>query len=226
MKETIWVVEDDEVVLAALKDCLALSGYKPVLFSNAEDALKRMELSRPDLLLLDIRLGRLSGLQLLDVVKRSPETAGIPVILLTSMGAEDQKVAGLKAGADDYVVKPFSPRELTARVEAVLRRSVHGGKPERVLCAGEIEVNLDTRQVLVGGKELSLSRANFGLLSYFLARKKLVHTYADLAANVWGEGRVATSHTVAVAVYRLKTKLGEAGEKIQVVSGIGYRFVE
>jgi two-component system, OmpR family, phosphate regulon response regulator PhoB len=224
MNERILVVEDDEAMSSVVRDALTARGYKVTVMQTAETALVRLSEVLPDLLVLDIRLKGLSGLQLCEILKKEPRTASLPIILLTSLAAERDKVSGLRTGADDYVTKPFSVAELTARVEALLRRAKNKGAMARVLKAGRLEVHPESREAVADGEAVHLTRLEFDLLSTFLDRPGLVHSHEALGRSVWGEDRVATSHTVTVTVSRLKEKLGKAGAAIEAVPGVGYRL--
>jgi len=224
MNEKILAVEDDEAMAGLVRDALASKGYKVTLRSSAESALTYLGGTLPDLLILDIRLKGLTGLQLCEILKKDPRTSSLPIIMLTSMAHEKDKVGGLRTGADDYMTKPFSVEELSARVEALLRRVKASGALAKVLKAGKVQVQLDSREAFLEAKRLDLTKLEFDLLSFFMERPKVVHTHTALADAVWGEERVATSHTVTVTVSRLKEKLGGAGRMLEAVPGVGYRL--
>jgi DNA-binding response OmpR family regulator len=177
------------------------------------------------LILLDVNLGGVSGFQVLEWVRQAPTTRKVPVILLTARDQESEKVKGLRLGADDYVTKPFSEKELMARVETVLRRAGGGEWAEARLESGPIAVDIDRRQVTVKGKPVDLRVLEFDLLCLFLKSPERVHSYNAIADAVWGEDRVATRHTIAVTLSRLREKLGSAGDAIEPVPNIGYRFM-
>jgi DNA-binding response OmpR family regulator len=224
MNEKIWVVEDDADTARLLKDGLSSEGYRVTTFPGAEEALQALRDAKPDLFLLDVQMGGISGLQLLELLRRDPVTADIPVVMLTSRAAEMDRVTGLKLGADDYVVKPHSEKELLARVEAHLRRARRTGVPEKTLAAPGLRVNIDSRQVLAGEELVNLSKLEFDLLAHLMQKHKAVQTYRAIAQAVWGEERTATTHTITVTMSRLKEKLGASGRYLQAVPGIGYRF--
>src|SRR3989338_4462297 len=219
MSKKILVIEDDIANATVIKGGLALKGYKVTVAPSAEDALKILQNSLPNLIVLDINLRGLSGIQLCEILKKNPRTAPIPIIMLTVENRESQKVGALELGADDYMTKPFSEKELAARVKALIRRASGDGKTQRMLSTEGLEVNLDTRTAVLTGKRLELSQIEFDLLSLFLDKKEIVHSYAGLAEIVWGDDRLATSHTIAVAISRLRDKLGRLGRKIESVPG-------
>ncbi|HAM36077.1 MAG TPA: two-component system response regulator [Elusimicrobia bacterium] len=226
MKETVFVIDDDITIRELIEDELNVKGYKVASARSAEDALQFLQHTIPNIIILDINLGGLSGLHLCEILRKQPATASIPIIMLTSEQREAQKIRALEMGADDYVTKPFSDKELAARVQALLRRVERGGVPQSVLKAEQLELNLDTRETLLAGKPIRLTPIEFNLLSLFLKQKGLVHTYHNLAENIWGDDRMATSHTIAVAISRLREKLGTQGRKIEPVTGVGYKFVD
>lgn len=224
MSVRLLVVEDDAGLARILKDGLTMAGHAVSVKHNAEDALKAIKQSPPDLMILDVGLDGLSGFQLLEILRKDPATAALPVILLTALHTEKDKLKGLSLGADDYVTKPFSEKELAARVEAVLRRARPGGEPGAVLTAGALRVDPARREVAVGGKPVELSKLEFDLIAYFLRRPGVVHSHDALMENVWGEDRLVSRHTVTVAISRLKDKLGEAGAAVVSVKDIGYKL--
>lgn len=224
MNEKIMLVEDDEAMSGIVRDALTTRGYKVTIQASAESALVKLADAQPDLMILDIRLKGLTGLQLCEILKKDPRTSALPIIMLTSLNSERDKVGGLRTGADDYVTKPFSVAELSARVEALLRRAKNKGTAVRVLKAGSVELSPESREASAGGKRLDLTRLEFDLLAAFLERPGTAHSHASLGRTVWGEDRVATSHTVTVTVSRLKEKLGKAGALIEAVPGVGYRL--
>lgn len=226
MSVRLLVVEDDAGLARILKDGLTMQGHAVSVKHNAEDALKVIKQSPPDLLILDVGLDGLSGFQLLEILRKDPATAALPVILLTALHTEKDKLKGLSLGADDYVTKPFSEKELAARVEAVLRRARSGGEPGAVLAAGTLRVDPARREASVGARPIELSKLEFDLIAYFLRRPGVVHSHDALMENVWGEDRLVSRHTVTVAISRLKDKLGVAGAAIVSVKDIGYKYIQ
>jgi DNA-binding response OmpR family regulator len=222
----LLVVEDDAGLARILKDGLTLRGHAVTVKHNAEDALKVVKQSPPDLVILDVGLDGLSGFQMLEIVRRDPATAALPVILLTALHTEKDKLKGLGLGADDYVTKPFSEKELAARVETVLRRARPGAGPEGALIAGALRVDTARREVVAAGRPVELSKLEFDLLVHLLRRPGVVHSHDALMENVWGADRLVSRHTVTVAVSRLKEKLGTPGTGIVSVKDIGYKFQE
>lgn len=226
MSVRLLVVEDDAGLARILKDGLALRGHAVTVKHNAEDGLKVVKQTPPDLVILDVGLDGLSGFQMLEIMRKDPATAAVPVILLTALHTEKDKLKGLSLGADDYVTKPFSEKELAARVEAVLRRARPAGTPDNVMAAGRLRVDAARREVSVAGRPVDLSKLEFDLLAFFLRRPGVVHTHDALMENVWGEDRLVSRHTVTVAISRLREKLGPAGDGILSVKDIGYKYRE
>jgi two-component system phosphate regulon response regulator PhoB len=225
MSGRILIVEDDVAISKIIKDGLTFKGYTCTIKPNAEQALGQVAIAPPDLIVLDVNLGGLTGFDFCEMLKKNPKTASIPIIMLTAQGAVSSRIKGLELGADDYMTKPFAEGELVARVAALLRRARADGVPAAVLRGGGLELNLDAREASLDGKRLALSALEFDLLTLFLQKRDMVHTYASLAETVWGDQRTATSHTITVAVAKLRGKLGAAGKQIESVPGLGYKFV-
>ncbi len=223
----ILLVEDDADIQELVRYNLAAGGFLPVCAATGEEALERLQ-PPPDLILLDIMLPRLNGLALLDSLKANPATAAIPVVMLTARGAEEDIVAALEAGADDYVVKPFSPRVLLARIEAVLRRRGEQGRPREPVVIEHHGLQLDRRryQVRFAGRPVDLTASEFAILAALMERPGWVRTRQQLLDRAKGEGYPATERLVDVQISNLRKKLGEAGRLIETVRGIGYRFRE
>lgn len=223
MKPRILIVEDDRAAAQLVMDGLSMAGYGTSHVTGAEEALGEIRDAPPDLIVLDIQLGGLSGLQLCEILRKNSATAALPILMLTSLRTEREKVAGLRGGADDYMTKPFSEAELLARVEALLRRA-RGHAEENVYRSGDTVLDLDRREVTVKGTVVDLTPLEFDLLLNFLKRPGKVLPFALLAGRVWGD-RVATRHTMTVTISRLREKLGSAGPRLQSVAGIGYKWV-
>ena len=225
MPERILLVEDDPQIRELLRVALERAGYACL---EAEDAQRAYELvydEKPNLLVLDWMLPGVSGLELLRWIRRDNEGhAALPVILLTAKRAETSLLEAYRAGADDYVRKPFSPRELIARVRAVLSR----GRPANGLRVGAVVVEPEVRRALVAGRPVSMSPLEYRLLEFFVRHPKVAHTRERLLEWVWGEGAGVDVRTVDVYVRRLRSRLAladaRAGDAVQTVWGVGYRF--
>jgi DNA-binding response OmpR family regulator len=226
----ILVVEDDERTAAFLADNLRADGFHVAVATEAAEALRAIEVRRPDLLLLDLSLqGKSSGLGVLDRVRASDGLGtridpGLPVIILTGHGAELERIRGLKRGADDFVVKPFSYQELFERVNAVLRRCdgrIAGG----TLVVGELSLDPASREVRLGDKTLALSAKEFALLHALARQPTRVLTKAELLRDVWGYRSLGATRTVDAHACRLRKKLG-GPRWVVSVRGVGYRLVD
>ena len=222
----VLVIEDDAAILRGLADNLKFEGYEVLSAYNGAEGLERALTESPDLVLLDVMMPKLSGL---DVCKQlKAKRPSIPIIMLTARGQEVDKVVGLELGADDYVTKPFSIRELIARVKAVLRRSRTLPKEHDRYSFGDAEVNLHACRVTRSGKEIEFSAMEFELLKYFICHAGEVLTRDRLLEEVWGYDSYPTTRTVDAHLVRLRQKLEPDPEQphfFLTVHGMGYRFV-
>ena len=226
-KETILVVDDEEDILELLEYNLKKDGYTVSCVGTGEDALASVQSLAPDLIVLDLMLPEMDGLEVCRTLKRDPGTALIPILMLTAKGEEADIVAGLELGADDYVTKPFSPRVVLARVRAVLRRKAKvvpdGGS---VLRLRGIAINPGRHEVLLKGEPVDLTATEFRLLHFLARRPGWVFTRDQIIDAVRGSDYPVTDRSVDVQVAGLRKKLGEFGELIETVRGVGYRFKE
>ncbi|MBI4803029.1 MAG: response regulator transcription factor [Elusimicrobia bacterium] len=226
LKTRILTVEDDESLAKLILELMVAADYDGVHFSDANAAIEWLKTHKVDLILSDIGLPGLSGMQFCKLLKENVSTSSVPIIMLTAAGDEKHKVEALKTGADDYVVKPFSAAELLARIESLLRRYRYHGQMDRVLGEEPLTVNLDTGIVEVKKKKLDLNLKEYALLVMFLKRKGRILTYSFIADDVWGDDSIATKDTIKVTMHRLRAKLGELGSCIEAVPGQGYRWQE
>jgi two-component system, OmpR family, phosphate regulon response regulator PhoB len=222
----ILVVEDERDIAALVAYHLTKEGYRVRTAEGGQEALEAIAAEKPDLLLLDLMLPGFSGYEVLQELRRRPEMAEVPVVVLTARRDEADRVKGLELGADDYVTKPFSPRELVLRVSAVLRRAqspavAAGG---RTLRAGSIVVDLNALQVSVDGVGLDLTPTEYRLLVTLLERRGRVQSRQQLLEQAWDIHARIETRTVDMHVQRLRTKLGDHGSLIETVRGFGYRF--
>ena len=225
MMPSIMVVEDEPAILELLRINLADAGYDVHAAADAESAQRMLKESLPDLMLLDWMLPGLSGLAFAKQLRSDPRTRELPVIMVTARTDEADKIAGLEAWVDDYVTKPFSPRELKARVKAVLRRRAPEAAQE-ILEVGPVRLDPTTHRATIAGKNLELGPTEFRLLRFFLARPERVHTRAQLLDQVWGDQVYIEERTVDVHIRRLRVALEPHGceEMIETVRGTGYRL--
>jgi two-component system phosphate regulon response regulator PhoB len=227
-KGHILVVEDEEEILELVTYNLGKEGYRVDSVTTGEDALRQVRELHPDLILLDLMLPGVDGLEVCKVIKNDEETADTSIIMLTARSEEADIVTGLELGADDYITKPFSRRVLLARVKAVLRR----GRGEEthdeseVLRVHDIVINPGRHEVLVGGETVSLTLTEFRVLQFLANRPGWVFTRSQIVEAVRGDGYPVTDRSVDVQIVGLRKKLGEAGRYVETVRGVGYRFVE
>ncbi len=226
-KGSILVVEDEDDIRELLRYNLAKEGYQVTGTASGEEALKSVKTSFPDLILLDLMLPGIDGLEVCRVLKGEARSRHIPIIMLTAKGEEADIVAGLELGADDYVTKPFSPRVLLARVRAVLRRRrVETPAETAPLKIHELVIHPGRHEVLVGGRPLDLTATEFRLLHLLARRPGWVFTRAQIVNEIRGEDYPVTERAVDVQVVGLRKKLGPCGGYLETVRGIGYRFKE
>jgi two-component system phosphate regulon response regulator PhoB len=226
-KERILVVDDEEDILELVRYHLAREGYQLSLAASGEQALKIAKTETFDLVVLDLMLPGLDGLEVAKALKADTRTQSVPIIMLTAKGEDADVVTGLEIGAEDYVTKPFSPRVLTARVKAVLRRRFREPRDETKLIAiHSLEIHPGRRTVLAGGQPLDLTFTEFQLLSVLARRPGWVFTRSQIVDAVRGSDYPVTDRSVDVQVVGLRKKLGEYGHYIETVRGVGYRFKE
>jgi two-component system phosphate regulon response regulator PhoB len=224
MPAQVLVVDPDPVTQQLLKQNFGCAGHRVDCCPDAESALLRIERGLPDLLLLEWELRGQSGETLVRRLRGQPHTRALAVIMLTARAAEPDKVLALESGADDYVTKPFSPRELLARTQAVLRRLAPGGADDIVLAG--LRLDPDTRRVSAGGREIVLGPVEFRLLAFLMRHPGRIHTRAQLLDRVWGRHAVLDERTVDARVRRLRQALHAGGQRtpVETVRGAGYRF--
>jgi len=220
----IFVVEDEKDLVELLTYNLEKDGYRVLSEMDGEAALKKIPEKMPDLVLLDLMLPKTDGLTVCKTLKANPKTAHIPVVMLTAKGEESDKIVGLELGADDYVTKPFSVKELLARVRAVLRRFSKAQEGETVQKFKDLTLDRTKHEVTLKGKKMGLTAKEFELLDYFLTHAGRVLSRDVLLNNVWGYDYFGTTRTVDVHVRRLREKLGAYEKHIQTVKGYGYLF--
>ncbi len=226
-KEKILVVDDEEDILELLKFNLSREGYQVSCAASGEEALSQVRSKTPDLMVLDLMLPGIDGLEVAKSLKQDPETKNIPIVMLTAKGEEADIVTGLELGADDYITKPFSPRILVARVRAVLRRKTKEPPDETsVLRVHDLEIHPGRHEVLVNGKPIPLTFTEFGILGYLVRRPGWVFTRSQIVDAVRGDDYFVTDRSVDVQIVGLRKKLGPAGRYIETVRGIGYRLKE
>ena len=226
MKAKILVVDDEPDVLQLVEYNLKAANYEVVTAGDGLEALKKARALVPNLIILDLMLPELDGLEVCKLLRRDSNTASIPIIMLTAKAAEMDRILGLELGADDYVTKPFSPRELLLRVKRLLRSgTAPQDKGERIQ-VGELLVDILRHQTLVNGRSVELTATEFKLLTTLAQRRGRVQTREKLLQEVWGYDNVIDTRTVDTHMRRLREKLGLAAKYLDTVRGVGYRFVD
>ena len=221
----ILVVEDEDAIRGMLMMVLEQAGFTPIAATDAEEAQKVLDDNLPDLILLDWMLPGISGVEWARRLKKDQSYRELPIILLTARGEEEDKVKGLEIGADDYMTKPFSPKELIARVRAVLRRSgkIQGSAQIEL---GDLVLDTEQHRLSIGDKQLDVSPTEFRLMQFFMTHPDKVYNRTQLLDQVWGRSVYIEERTVDVHIRRLRKILGEYGREdlVQTVRGFGYRF--
>jgi two-component system phosphate regulon response regulator PhoB len=220
----VVLVEDEPDLREILQYNLTQAGHRVQSATTAEAGLRLVRETMPDIVLLDLMLPDRPGTSVCTALRREPRTQGIPIIIVTAKGEEVDRIVGLELGADDYLVKPFSVRELVLRMNAVLRRG-EAKEPSYVEVA-ELRIDRDAHRVEVGGSEIPMTPLEFKLLHTLVSRRERVQTRSTLLGDVWELDPGVSSRTVDTHVKRLRDKLGTAGRFIQTVRGVGYRFSE
>ncbi len=226
-KERILVVDDEEDILELVRFNLAREGYVLICTTSGEKTLEIARKEHPDLLVLDLMLPGIDGLEVAKILKNDVKTKDIPIIMLTAKGEEADIVTGLELGADDYVTKPFSPRVLVARVRAALRRKVKDSpEEESPVKIHNLAIHPGRREVLVDDKRVQLTFTEFAILNFLARRPGWVFTRFQIVDAVRGDDYPVTDRSVDVQIVGLRKKLGSAGKYIETVRGVGYRFQE
>ena len=222
MKKLIYIVEDEP----DLRDALVYNfqnDFKVKSFGNGEACLDKIKKKKPDLIVLDIMLPGMTGLDVCRKIRASEDFNNIAIILLTAKGEEIDRIVGFEIGADDYVTKPFSVRELILRTKVILKKQ-NSDDEEKILEYGSISMNLDAHKVKENGAEILLTALEFKLLKHLLKRKGRVQSRDQLLSDVWKLSTEVTTRTVDTHIKRLREKLGKSGDLIQTIRGVGYRF--
>jgi two-component system phosphate regulon response regulator PhoB len=226
-REHILVVEDEEDILELVQYKLAQEGYTVTTAASGEDGLKAVRAKMPDLVVLDLMLPGIDGLEVCKTLKGDPATRQIPVVMLTAKGEEVDVVTGLELGADDYIPKPFSPRVLVARIRAALRRQTQETANENAtIQVHDLTIHPGRHQVLVKDKPVDLTATEFRVLHFLARRPGWVFTRYQIVDAVHGYDYPVTDRSVDVQIVGLRKKMGSAGKYIQTVRGVGYRFKE
>ena len=226
-KEKILVVEDEDDLRELLRFHLTKEGYHPQCVASGEEAVRVARTHAPDLVLLDLMLPAMDGLQVCKLLRGDPRTQHAAIIMLTAKGEESDIVTGLEVGADDYITKPFSPKVVIARIRnALRRRSTEGADEAAPIHAGEIAIHPGRHEVTVKGRPVRLTFTEFRILQFLASRPGWVFSRQQIVDAVRGEDYAVTDRAVDVQIVGLRRKLGNAGQRIETVRGVGYRFAE
>jgi len=223
MSDLVLVIEDEKEIRDLVRYNLERAGFRVTAVGDGEEGLRRLFAARPDALVVDLMLPGRSGLELLREVRAEPSTRDLPAIVLTARSAEMDKLLGFEHGADDYLTKPFSPRELIARLQALLRRSRPSREPAHIE-VGDLSVDTSAREASYSGRALTLTPREFDLLAFLALHPGRVLSREELLRKVWGYDYLGETRTVDVHVRRLRVKLGEPNRVIETVTGAGYKL--
>ncbi len=226
-REKILVVDDEEDILELVGYNLAKEGYRVSCVTSGEDGLKRAREDNPDLILLDLMLPGLDGLDVCRALKNSPATAHIPVVMLTAKSDDADVITGLELGAEDYVTKPFSPRILLARIKVILRRkNCHEHEETAIVRSDDLTIDPTRHQVLLEKQPVTLTSTEFKILHFLASRPGRVFSRDQIISAVKGDEYSVTERSVDVQIVSLRKKLGKSGDPIETVRGVGYKFKE
>ena len=224
MTKKVFIVEDEPDLRDTLQYNFENEGFKVKSFSNGESFLETIKNDKPNLVILDLMLPGISGLDVCRDLRMGKVNENVAVVMLTAKSEEVDRIVGFELGADDYVTKPFSVRELILRVKVLLKKRSESFSDNQILEFGPILMNLDAHDVSVDGENIILTALEFKLLKHLLKRKGRVQTRDQLLGDVWGYSSEVTTRTVDTHIKRLREKLGKPGELIQTIRGVGYRF--
>ncbi len=220
------MVDDEPDAIELIRFNLKASGYEVLTAEDGEEALAKARKFSPDMILLDVMLPEIDGLEVCKILRRDPATASLPIIMLTAKASEIDRVLGLEFGADDYVTKPFSPRELMLRVRNLLKRKESSKEEVERFQVRDIELDVSKYEVKIMGQPIDLTPTEFKLLQILMERKGRVQSRDRLLQDVWGYDQLIDTRTVDTHVRRLREKMGEAADYVTTVRGVGYRLME
>ena len=224
MSQKIYIVEDEPDIRETLKYNFSNEGFEVFTAPDGEEALSNIKKVLPDVLILDLMLPGLSGLDVCKSIRADDDIRDMSIIMLTAKGEEIDRVIGFELGADDYVTKPFSVRELILRVKVLLKKQRESLVENKLVTFGPIRIDLDAHELKINDKEVVLTALEFKLLQHLVKRKGRVQTREQLLGDVWGYSAEVTTRTVDTHIKRLREKLGNTSDYIQTIRGVGYRF--
>jgi two-component system phosphate regulon response regulator PhoB/two-component system alkaline phosphatase synthesis response regulator PhoP len=224
MKKTIVIVDDEPDIVDLVSLHLHKAGFNPKGFVNAEDFFDFIGEKMPDLILLDLMLPDADGFEICKYLRKKDEFASVPIIMLTAKGEETDKILGLELGADDYVTKPFSPKELVARVKAVLRRQQKEEVANEIVIGDRLSLFPEKHEAYAGGKKIDLTSTEFRILTLLASKKGWVFTRDQILDYLWGQEKAVLDRTIDVHIKHLREKLGESSGLIKNIRGVGYKL--
>jgi two-component system phosphate regulon response regulator PhoB len=226
VKSKVLVVDDEPEAVELVEFNLKQAGYSVMTAADGTEALNKARAALPSLVVLDLMLPELDGLEVCKMLRRDPSTSAIPIIMLTAKAAEIDRILGLELGADDYLTKPFSPRELVLRVKKLLQRDRAAGEDHETLGFGDLVIDIPRHSVSWKGRQVDLTATEFKLLTVLANRRGRVQSRDQLLRDVWEYNSLVDTRTVDTHMRRLREKLGQASKHLETVRGVGYRFVE
>jgi DNA-binding response OmpR family regulator len=226
VKPKILVVDDEPDAVELVEFNLTAAGYEVLTAADGKEALQKARTALPDLIVLDVMMPQVDGLEACKILRRDPATSAIPILMLTAKAAEIDRVLGLELGADDYVTKPFSPRELVLRIKGLLRRRQSAAENTELMRLGDLRINIPKHEVLVRGKRINLTATEFKLVTLLVQRRGRVQSREQLLRDVWEYDSLIDTRTVDTHMRRLREKLGPAAKYLDTVRGVGYRFLD
>jgi two-component system phosphate regulon response regulator PhoB/two-component system alkaline phosphatase synthesis response regulator PhoP len=226
MSKLIAIVDDEPDILELVSIHLEKNGYQSEKFLNGEAFLEFLQKSHPDLIVLDLMLPDMDGLDICKYLRKEDDLSSIPVIMLTAKGEETDKILGLELGADDYVTKPFSPKELVARIRAVLRRKQETAATKILSAGGILSIDTDKHEVRVSSRKIDLTSTEFRILQLLMSKKGWVFSREKILDYLWGQEKAVVDRTIDVHIKHLREKLGDASALIKNVRGVGYKLEE
>jgi DNA-binding response OmpR family regulator len=224
LKKTILVVEDEPDAAELVEYNLKAAGFKVVVASDGPEALRKARSAKPALIILDLMLPEIDGIQVAKLLRQDPATKGIPILMLTAKATEVDRILGLELGANDYVTKPYSPRELVLRVRNLVSREENGSGAAEEFTVGDLFIDVPRHLVKVRQKSITLTAIEFRLLKLLVERRGRVQSRDQLLEDVWKYDNIIDTRTVDTHIRRLREKLGNAADYIDTVRGVGYRF--
>ena len=226
MKKLIAIVEDEPDISELISINLEKNGFVTKCFDNGKMLFSYLEKRTPSLLILDLMLPDMDGIEICKKIRTNSSSSALPIIMLTARSEETDKILGLELGADDYVTKPFSPKELVARVKAVLRRQLTLDKSKIIKVGNNLEINVEKYEVVMSGKKIDLTITEFKILEILASKKGWVFTRDKILDHLWGDEKAVIDRTVDVHIRHLREKLGKASSMIKNIRGVGYKLEE